>query len=167
MQLGKLDVPQSRQRLSCKTGDNRPQGDQWLTSEKQNPELLDPIVRRDHRFYQIGIGGSRKRPFGRGRLFCLRCKELRRPAFDEVEFWPAALGSLRGGLCLICIWVMHRRTSVARFATAAADLRVSFPHGDPGEPPTFESREFASAIAVPDGSGPFPTRAFAEAVAKQ
>jgi hypothetical protein len=122
--------------------------------------LLDPILQRDHRFYQIGIGGSRKGPCGAGRPFCLR-KELRRAAFD------AALGSLRGGLCLICIWVMHRRTSVARFATAAADLRVSFPHGDPGEPPKFESREFASAIAVPDGSGPFPTRAFAEAVAKQ
>jgi hypothetical protein len=42
-------------------------------------------------------------------------------------------------------------TSVARFAFAAADLRVSFPHGDPGlsdEPPTFESREFASAVAA-------------------
>jgi len=90
------------------------------------------------------------RPCGPGRLFCLRCKEPRRPAFDEVAFWPPALGGLRG-LCLTCIGVMHRRTSVARFAAAAADLRVSFPHGDPGlsdEPPTFESREFASAVAA-------------------
>jgi hypothetical protein len=74
----------------------------------------------------------RKRPCGPGRLFCLRCKEPRRPAFGEVEFWPdgPTLGSLRG-LCPTCTTIMHRRTSVARITAAAADLRVSFPHGDP------------------------------------
>jgi hypothetical protein len=85
---------------------------------------------------QRSIG--RKRPFGPGRLYCLRCKEPRRPAFDEVEFWPDGphLGSLRG-LCPSCTGMMHRRTSVARITAAAGDLRISFPHGDPrlSEPP--------------------------------
>ena len=81
---------------------------------------------------------SRKRPCGPGRLFCLRCKEPQRPAFNEVEFWPDGpqLGSLRG-LCPGCTGMMHRRTSVARISAATGDLRISFPHGDPrlGEPP--------------------------------
>lgn len=92
-------------------------------------DLIDFLQRRNMK---------RKRPCGPGRLFCLRCKEPRRPAFDEVEFWPDGpqLGSLRG-LCPGCTGMMHRRTSVARFAAAAGDLRISFPHGDPrlGEPP--------------------------------
>jgi hypothetical protein len=74
----------------------------------------------------------RKRPCGPGRLYCFRCKEPRRPAFDEVEFWPDGikLGSLRA-ICPICTGIMHRRTSVARVTVAAGDLRISFPQGDP------------------------------------
>jgi hypothetical protein len=70
---------------------------------------------------------SRKHPCRPGRLFCLKCKEPRRPAFDEVEFWPDGprLGSLRG-LCPTCAGIMHRRTSIARMASA-----VAFPTGRP------------------------------------
>jgi hypothetical protein len=77
-------------------------------------------------------GTSRKQPCGPGRLFCLRWKEPRRPAFDEVEFWPDGpkLGSLRG-LCPTCAGIMHRRTSIARIASAAGNLEVAFPQGDP------------------------------------
>lgn len=92
-------------------------------------DLIDFLKQRNLR---------RKRPCGPGRLFCLRCKEPRRPAFDEVEFWPDGpqLGSLRG-LCTSCTGMMYRRTSVARITAAAGDLRISFPHGEPrlGEPP--------------------------------
>src|ERR1700681_1444714 len=41
MQLGKLGVSQRPQPLSCKTSNKRAQFDQRLTSEKQNPQLLD------------------------------------------------------------------------------------------------------------------------------
>jgi len=58
MQLGKLGVCQSRQWLSRKTGNKRPHSDQWLTSEKQNPQSLDAIVQRGHGLYQIGIGNK-------------------------------------------------------------------------------------------------------------
>ncbi|WP_375786023.1 hypothetical protein ACE10Z_42660 [Bradyrhizobium sp. Pha-3] len=86
-------------------------------------DLIDFLKRR---------GTSRKQPCGPGRLYCLRRKEPRRPAFDEVEFWPdgSARGSLRG-LCPTCARIMHRRTSVTQIAAAAGKLRVSFPHGDP------------------------------------
>jgi len=91
-------------------------------------DLIDFLKRR---------ATARKRPCGPGRLYCLRCKEPRRPAFDEVEFWPDGpqLGSLRG-LCPSCTGMMHRRTSVARITAAAGDLQISFPQGDPrlGEP---------------------------------
>jgi hypothetical protein len=36
MQLGKLDVSQAYQALSCKTADNSPQSDQRVRAEKQN-----------------------------------------------------------------------------------------------------------------------------------
>ncbi|MGY3558705.1 hypothetical protein ACVWXP_001974 [Bradyrhizobium sp. USDA 4463] len=91
-------------------------------------DLIDFLKRRST---------DRKQPCGPGRLYCLCCKEPRRPAFDEVEFWPDGpqLGSLRG-LCPNCTGMMHRRTSMARITAAAGDLRISFPQGDPrlGEP---------------------------------
>jgi hypothetical protein len=55
MQLGKLGASQSRQILSCKTGDFPCQGDQWLTSEKQNSTPLDLIVERNDGLFQIGL----------------------------------------------------------------------------------------------------------------
>jgi hypothetical protein len=55
MQLGKLDGPQAKQALSCKTGNNRSQSNQWLTSERQNRRSLDLIVQRDDGRYQLGL----------------------------------------------------------------------------------------------------------------
>jgi hypothetical protein len=69
---------------------------------------------------------ERKQPCGPGRLFCFRCKEPRRPAFNEVEFWPdgSTLGTLRG-LCPECTTTMSRKTSLAKLKAAAGDLTVS------------------------------------------
>ena len=86
-------------------------------------DLIDFLNRRN---------ASRKRPCGPGRLFCFRCKEPKRPAFDEVEFWQDGpkLGSLRG-LCPTCAGIMDRRTSVGRIKMAAGDLCVSIQHAEP------------------------------------
>lgn len=69
---------------------------------------------------------GRKQPCGTGRMYCLRCKEPKAPAFGEVEFWPDGpkLGTLRG-LCPDCAGIMNRRSSVAKLNAAAGDLRVS------------------------------------------
>jgi hypothetical protein len=78
----------------------------------------------------IAFLGRRKRlreqPCGPGRLFCLRCKIPKRPAFDEVEFWPDGpkLGRLQG-LCPDCTTTMNRRCSLARLKAAVGDLTVS------------------------------------------
>jgi hypothetical protein len=69
---------------------------------------------------------ERKQPCGPGHLYCFRCKAPKRPAFDEVEFWPDGpkLGSLRG-LCPQCATTMNRRVSLAKLKSAAGDLTVS------------------------------------------
>jgi hypothetical protein len=69
---------------------------------------------------------TRKQPCGPGRLFCLRCKEPKSPAFGEAEFWPDGpkLGTLRG-LCPDCTATMNRRTSLAKLKSAAGELQVS------------------------------------------
>jgi hypothetical protein len=74
---------------------------------------------------------ARKQPCGPGRLFCFRCKAPKRPAFDEVEFWPDGpkLGKLRG-LCPDCAATMNRRVSLAKLKMAAGDLTISMRRGD-------------------------------------
>jgi hypothetical protein len=74
---------------------------------------------------------ARKQPCGPGRLFCFRCKAPKRPAFDEVEYWPdgSKLGKLRG-LCPDCAATMNRRTSLAKLRSAVADLTVSMQPAD-------------------------------------
>jgi hypothetical protein len=69
---------------------------------------------------------NRKRPCAPGQMFCFRCKEVKTPAFGEVEFWPDGpkLGSLRG-LCPDCLATMNRRTSFAKIKEAAGNLKVS------------------------------------------
>jgi hypothetical protein len=74
---------------------------------------------------------ARKQPCGPGRLFCFRCKAPKRPAFNEVEFWPDGLkgGKLRG-LCPDCTTTMNRRVSLAKLKSAAGDLTVSMRRAD-------------------------------------
>lgn len=106
----------------------------WLRDGLRPVEDCYPTIIRGRDLIEFlkERNASRKQPCGPGRLFCLRCKEPRRPAFDEVEFWPDGprLGSLRG-LCPICAGIMHRRTSIARIGSAAGNLRIAFPQGDP------------------------------------
>ena len=74
---------------------------------------------------------ARKQPCGPGRLFCLRCKEPKIPAYNEVEFYAdgPTLGRLVG-LCPTCLTIMVRRTSRARLADATANLSVKFKPAD-------------------------------------
>jgi hypothetical protein len=74
---------------------------------------------------------KRKRPCGPNHMYCFRCKEPKRPAFGEVEFWPDGLklGTLRG-LCPDCTAMMNRRTSLAKLKAAAGDLTVSMQCAD-------------------------------------
>jgi hypothetical protein len=69
---------------------------------------------------------ERKQPCGPGRMFCFKCKEPKRPAFDEIEYRPTTAKSGRlTGLCPDCATVMNRRVSLAKLCAAAGDLSVS------------------------------------------
>jgi hypothetical protein len=80
-------------------------------------DLITFLKRRD---------GDRKRPCGPGRMYCLRCKEPKTPAFGEAEYWPDGpkLGTL-SGLCPDCAGLMNRRASLATLKAAAGHLKVS------------------------------------------
>jgi hypothetical protein len=69
------------------------------------------------RAFLIGRNASRKRPCPPGTLYCLRCREPRRPALamaDYVELQPGT-GNLRA-ICEACGTIMHRRVCAASVA---------------------------------------------------
>ena len=74
---------------------------------------------------------SRKQRCGPGRIYCLRCKAPKIPAFGEVDY--RADTPNRGalvGLCPDCEGLMYRRTSPRNLAAAAGSLKVSMPSAD-------------------------------------
>ena len=73
---------------------------------------------------------SRKKRCRSGELYCVKCREPRRPAGNMVDYLPAENGSsnLRG-ICPHCETLMHRRVSQASFAAVTRDLTVGFPQG--------------------------------------
>jgi hypothetical protein len=70
---------------------------------------------------------SRRQPCGPGRIYCLKCRAPKTPAFGEVEYEAENknLGSLVG-LCPDCATIIRRRTSVRNMRSAAANLTVRF-----------------------------------------
>ena len=70
---------------------------------------------------------KRKRPCGPGRLYCLKCRAPKIPAYGEVEFEADTpkLGWLIG-LCPDCGNLIRRRTSRLKLRDAAGNLIVRF-----------------------------------------
>jgi hypothetical protein len=59
-------------------------------------------------------------------LYCVRCREPKRPAFDEVDFIPKTpTTGLLAGLCPTCASMIYRVTKSASFAAAVGDLKVT------------------------------------------
>jgi hypothetical protein len=73
---------------------------------------------------------GRKQRCGPGRLFCLRCKEPKRPAAGMLEFRADAgtLGTLTA-ICPSCTGLMYRRASLRTLAAAAGGHPVSMQSG--------------------------------------
>jgi excisionase family DNA binding protein len=68
---------------------------------------------------------SRKRPCGAGELYCLRCREPRRPVPGLLEYRP--LTSTRGrivGICSTCEAILHRFVSTRRATAVAAEFNL-------------------------------------------
>jgi hypothetical protein len=67
----------------------------------------------------------KKRPSGPGLIYCLRCREPRRPAGGVVRYEPLTpnLGNLVGA-CSTCGAGLYRRVNRARMEAALGDLQV-------------------------------------------
>jgi hypothetical protein len=68
----------------------------------------------------------RKRPTPPGMIFCLRCREPRRPALGMAEYVPLAptFGNLQG-LCPVCEAMLFRRVNLAKLQAVSAGLDVT------------------------------------------
>ncbi len=71
---------------------------------------------------------ANKRPCRPGEIYCLRCREPRRPAHGAVRYRPLTptLGNLVG-LCGCCGAGLNRRVSLAKLQQVLGDLRVTLP----------------------------------------
>ena len=82
---------------------------------------------------------SRKRPCPPGTIYCLKCREPRRPALGMVEYRPLKPAS--GDLCAICETcegIMHRRVrkaDLARIMPCLAEQSSSASNAYAGAPP--------------------------------
>lgn len=73
---------------------------------------------------------SRKRPCAPGTIYCLTCREPRRPALGMVEYQPirATSGNLRG-ICEVCETVIHRRIRFAELEQKMPGCEVKIMQG--------------------------------------
>ena len=99
------------------------------TLDAKRPTL---IVGEDLTRFLAGRRQQRRKKCGAGTIYCVRCREPRRPAGGMADCVPltAAVGDLQG-LCPVCEAMMHRRVSLARLDAAAGDLDVRFPLASP------------------------------------
>lgn len=69
-----------------------------------------------------------KRPCKPGEIFCVRCREARRPAKSIVAYQPITidLGNLVGA-CSVCDTRLFRRASLSKLAAVTGALHVSMP----------------------------------------
>jgi hypothetical protein len=73
----------------------------------------------------------RKRPTPPGMIFCLRCREPRRPALDMVDYVPlsSTFGNLQG-ICPVCVALLFRRVNLAKLQAVAVGLAVTVRPGE-------------------------------------
>ena len=73
----------------------------------------------------------RKRPCGRGELYCLRCRSPRPPAGNAVSYIPRTptSGDIFG-ICCQCGTRMFKRAAMAKLGLMMGNLKVHLPQGD-------------------------------------
>jgi hypothetical protein len=111
------------------TGAHRNTIHHWLRSGLVAIDSNQPILIKGAalKAFSESRKARRRQPGGPGRIFCLKCREPKRPAFGEVEYEAddGQLGSLIG-LCPDCGTLILRRTSARRVRDAAGDLGIRF-----------------------------------------
>jgi excisionase family DNA binding protein len=68
-----------------------------------------------------------RKPCPTGHLFCLKCREPRRPAGQMLDYEPitSTSGNLKG-ICGVCDTFIYRRVALAKIGAIAPDCHVSF-----------------------------------------
>ncbi|QGX39378.1 helix-turn-helix domain-containing protein [Permianibacter aggregans] len=72
---------------------------------------------------------SRKRRCKPGELYCLKCREPRKPAGDMAEFRPVtdSVGNLLA-ICTVCETIMNQRISLAQLHNLKGKIDIAFTH---------------------------------------
>lgn len=104
----------------------------WIKSglpkfDKQRPILISGDCLRA--FLQVRRN-QKKRPCKPGELYCMRCRQPRRPAAGMLEYLAItpSSGNLRA-LCPSCAALMHRRVNLKKIRSAVGQNPVTFPDG--------------------------------------
>jgi hypothetical protein len=104
---------------------------QWIkdglpTVPGPRPALIQGL---DLRRFLEARRSAAKRPCASGHMYCLRCREPRRPAGNMVDYLPnsgGALGNLRA-ICSTCGTFMHRRIARAKLREICSEWEIAFP----------------------------------------
>lgn len=103
---------------------------QWIkqglqTVDDRKPTLLHGLDLRD--FLQKRRRNA-KRPCQPGEMYCVKCREPRRPAGAMADYLPISdtIGNLRG-ICPDCETLIHRRVAKAKIVESCGDLDITFP----------------------------------------
>ena len=131
--LIKINLPYSVDELARVLGVHKNTVRAWQKAGLQPVDNRRPVVFRGAvvALFLKSRRERNKRPCGVGELYCLPCRQARRPAGDMVDYLPSdsATGNLRG-ICPTCDRFMHRRVNLARLAAVIGDLDVTFPEGE-------------------------------------
>lgn len=96
--------------------------------DKARPVLFHGLTVRN---FLRSRNASRKRPCSPGTLYCVRCREPRRPALGMVEYraLKAASGNLRA-FCEVCETIMHRAVRKADLAKVMPNCTIHMAQGE-------------------------------------
>ena len=102
----------------------------WLKSGLPHIRDRRPllILGQDLKEFLNGRRLRGRKPCLPGHLFCLKCREPRRPAAQMLDYVPITLtsGNLKG-ICEVCETFIYRRVALVNVATASAGYDVQFP----------------------------------------
>ena len=92
---------------------------------KRKPHL---ILGSELRQFLINRRQASKRRCAPGELYCLRCREPRRPAGDMLDYLPRTIvsGNLRG-IRPVCSALIHCNVALAKVDAMAGGCAVTFP----------------------------------------
>ena len=94
------------------------------TCDNKRPAL---ILGRELAAYLQARRVKNKRPCKPGEIYCVRCRDAKRPAGDMAEYQPATatLGNLIG-ICPDCEGIIYRRANWAKLPEIGGNLDITF-----------------------------------------